>query len=751
MNTSTDRLELAARFVNNTGAPIFLTGKAGTGKTTFLRELAQGTHKRFVVVAPTGIAALNAKGVTIHSQFLLPFGSFLPTREPEGNYTDRPGFFTQQTLARRHPLNQLRRNVLKAIDLLVIDEVSMLRADILDAIDYRLRSVKRNYQVPFGGVQVLLIGDLYQLPPVVKDEEWTILSRFYASMHFFEAKSLQQSGMVYLELDKIFRQQDETFIRILNNLRDNRSTAEDVRILNQHYKTLDEIQELMPCITLTTHNYKADEINLRELRLLDSKSVFFEADIEKEFPENLFPLLQSLELKVGARIMFIKNDSSGLSSYFNGKLATVTYLEANKVTVQMDDTDQEYVLQKELWENKKYRVNSETKELEEEVVGTFSQYPIKLAWAVTVHKSQGLTFDKAIVDVGQAFAPGQVYVALSRLRSLEGLVLRTRVQTEVIYSDAKVVDFTHTKSTDQDLPDLLRQHQENYLLQLVERTFEFESLCNSLTQFAQEHASSMEFEEEDLQKDLPDLFNLLVAEQDNTRKFRYQLLQLVQLKEEEKLLDRLEKGTAYYLELLIGGMKLLIGHLVRVEGYARMKSYQQGLEELDLEFLRKYTALARCTALISAILKGELTGPMDAVDFRIKQVRLQLLTQFRESLPTEGRAKNKSGKKKSVKATPVKEKKEDSKTQSIRLFLEGKTAEEIANERGYTLGTIMSHLGHGVKLGQIQVEALVDQEIVWEIQGLTEKPSSLKGYYDYFEGKYEYDVLRLVLYAGHES
>jgi hypothetical protein len=325
------------------------------------------------------------------------------------------------------------------------------------------------------------------------------------------------------------------------------------------------------------------------------------------------------------------------------------------------------------------------------------------------------------------------------------------VQTDVIYSDSKVVDFTHTKSTDQDLPDLLRQHQENYLLQLVERTFEFESLCNSLTQFAKEHTSSMEFEEEDLQKDLPDLFNLLVAEQDNTRKFRYQLLQLVQLKEEEKLLDRLEKGTAYYLELLIGGMKLLIGHLVRVEGYARMKSYQQGLEELDLEFLRKYTALARCTALISAILKGELTGPMDAVDFRIKQVRLQLLTQFRESLPTEGRAKNKSGKKKSVKATPVKEKKEDSKTQSIRLFLEGKTAEEIANERGYTLGTIMSHLGHGVKLGQIQVEALVDQEIVWEIQGLTEKPSSLKGYYDHFEGKYEYDVLRLVLYAGQES
>jgi DNA-binding NarL/FixJ family response regulator len=422
-------------------------------------------------------------------------------------------------------------------------------------------------------------------------------------------------------------------------------------------------------------------------------------------------------------------------------------LEANEVTVQMDDTDQEYVLQKELWENKKYRVDPDTKELEEEVVGTFSQYPIKLAWAVTVHKSQGLTFDKAIVDVGQAFAPGQVYVALSRLRSLEGLVLRTRVQTEVIYSDAKVVDFTHSKSTNQDLPDLLRQHQDNYLLQLVERTFEFESLGKSLTQFAQEHASSMEFEEEDLQKDLPDLIALLAAEQDNTRKFRYQLLQLLQLKEEEKLLDRLEKGTAYYLELLIAGMKLLIGHLVRVEGYARIKTYQQGLEELDLEFLRKYTAIARCKLLIAAILRGELTGPMDAVDFRIKQVRLQLLTQFRESTPTQGMAKNKSGRKKSTTPKPPKEKKEDSKEQSIRLFLEGKTAEEISVERGYTLGTIMTHLGHGVKTGRIEVEALVDQEIVWEIQGIPEKPSSLKGYFDHFEGKYDYDVLRLVLYA----
>jgi len=748
MNTSTDRLELAARFVNTTGAPIFLTGKAGTGKTTFLRDLAKQTHKRFVIVAPTGIAALNAKGVTIHSQFLFPFGSFLPTREPEGNFTDRQGFFTQQTLARKHPLNQLRRKVLKAIDLLVIDEVSMLRADMLDAIDYRMRSVKRNYQVPFGGVQVLLIGDLYQLPPIVKDEEWTVLSRFYNSMHFFEAKAMQQSGMVYLELDKIFRQQDEPFIRILNNLRDNKSTPEDVRRLNQQFKTLDEIQDLMPCITLTTHNYKADELNLRELRSLESPSFFYDADLDREFPESMFPLPPILELKVGARVMFIKNDSSGNANYFNGKLATVIQLAADEVKVRMDDLQEEYVLRKEDWENKRYRLNVETKELEEEVIGTFSQYPIKLAWAVTVHKSQGLTFDKAIVDVGQAFAPGQVYVALSRLRSLEGLILRTRIHTEVIFSDAKVVGFTQEKSIQQDLAALLSLHQENYLFQVVERSFEFESVIGALIQLQNDQASSMEFEEQALREDLPAVYRLLEAERENTRKFRQQLQYLIQQKEVEKLLDRLEKGSSYYLELLLEGMKILLRHLVKIERFTRVKEYQESMEELELEFLNKYTDIARSKVLLQAILQGQSIGSLEAVDLKIRQVRQQLVAQFREAMPANSTTKNKSGKKKSTKAKQPKEKREDTKEQTIRCFLEGKTPKEIASDRGLTPGTIFNHLTHGVKTGKIHVEALVPQEAIWEIQGVTEKLSSLKAYFEHFEGKYEYETLRLVLYAG---
>jgi len=747
MNASTDRLELASRFINNTGAPIFLTGKAGTGKTTFLRTLSQLTHKRFVIIAPTGIAALNAKGVTIHSQFLLPFGTFLPVREPEGNFTDRNGFFTQQTLARKHPLNQARRNVLKSIDLIVIDEVSMLRADILDAIDYRMRSVKRKYHLPFGGVQILFIGDLYQLPPVVKEEEWGILSRFYNSMHFFEAKALQNSGLVYIELDKIFRQQDETFIRILNNLRDNKSTPEDVRILNQHYKTPDEIRDLPPTITLTTHNYKADEINLRELRLLEGGSFFYDAEVEKDFPEHLYPLPESIELKVGTRVMFIKNDSSGESSYFNGKLATVSELEAGQITVFMDDSREEFRLRKERWENKKYQVNPETKELEEEVIGTFSQYPIKLAWAVTVHKSQGLTFDRAIIDVGQAFAPGQVYVALSRLRSLDGLVLRTRVQTDVIYSDAKVVKFTEGKSERQDLNELLRKNQEAYLEKLIETTFEFDVLLDALAQFGKDPENTLDFEEEDLRRDLPELAGLLKKERENTRKFRQQLLQIILSANQEKLFERLEKGSGYYLDLLSKTLEILIRHQLRIDGYSRIKTYQNSLQELEIELLRKYTAIAKSTQLVCAIINNQISEKMEAIDLRVRQVRVSIAEKVKKELPEKTISKNKTGRVKSKSKTIGNEKKEDTKLHSIRLFLEGKKPEEIAEERGFVLSTIMGHLSFGVILGKIQLEDLVADEVIREIRGVEEKFDSLKGYFEFFQGKYDFGTLRLVLNA----
>ncbi|AMQ56164.1 helix-turn-helix domain-containing protein [Algoriphagus sanaruensis] len=750
-NFSTDRLRLAAQFVNTTSAPIFLTGKAGTGKTTFLRELALTTYKRFVIVAPTGIAALNAGGVTIHSQFLLPFGSFLPVRETEGNYTQRFGFVSQSTLARKHPLNKFRKDVLKSIDLLVIDEVSMLRADVLDAIDYRLRSVKRRYSTPFGGIQVLFIGDLYQLPPVVKDEEWEVMKQFYASMHFFEAKALKDSGMIYLELDKIFRQQDETFIRILNNLRDNRPSLEDIRILNSHYKTPEQIRDLKDCITLTTHNYKADEINRRELTNLPGESFFYLAEIENDFPEALFPLPKALELKVGARIMFIKNDTSGLASYFNGKLATVLGLEEDEILVEMDGDRSEYTLKKELWENKKYQIHPDTKELEEELIGTFSHYPIKLAWAVTVHKSQGLTFDQAIIDVGQAFAPGQVYVALSRLRSIEGLILGTRIREDVLYTDPKVVSFVQSADQSQNLQHLLIQRQGTYLQELIDQTFEVDSLIFSLRQFAKEHDSSMAFEDPEMEKAIPEVYGILESELENTRKFRSQLFSLLLSGQREKLQVRLEKGMEYYLALIRKPIEIILLQELKTESLSRIKSYQNDLSELELELLKKFIQIARVGQLIHRILEGEIPGKIGDFDQEAGKMRLKIIQTLRIAHPDLGtQTSTKSGRKKSKSpktslSQEPKEKKEDTKAWSIRLFQEGKTPGEIAADRGLALSTIIGHLAHGVKQGKIHLHELVEPEVAQEVLQVDPPLEGLKAYFDHFEGKIDYETLRAIL------
>ncbi|HRT54755.1 MAG TPA: AAA family ATPase, partial [Flavobacteriales bacterium] len=366
---------------------VFLTGKAGTGKTTFLHKLAASTHKRYVILAPTGIAALNAKGVTIHSQFLLPFGSFLPEKQrpadiPEGAFHD------QDTLTRRHPLNAIRRHVLREVDLLIIDEVSMLRADLLDAIDFRMRAVRQNRYQSFGGAQVLLIGDLYQLPPVVKDDEWRVMRRYYTSMHFFESRVIKEYGYAHIELDRIFRQQDGDFINILNNLRNNTVTATDVATLNKYYRSDIDAPDSDGVITLTTHNYKADELNQHALVQLVGRSQSYDAVIEGDFPQGMYPVLERIELKVGAQIMFVKNDME--KAYFNGKLARVEAIGHGGITVRMYEGAGDklsagtYLLKRETWENKRYVVDASSHEQKEEVIGTFEQYPIKLAWAITV-------------------------------------------------------------------------------------------------------------------------------------------------------------------------------------------------------------------------------------------------------------------------------------------------------------------------------------------------------------------------------
>jgi hypothetical protein len=748
-NESTDRLELAAKFVNNTGAPIFLTGKAGTGKTTFLRDLVRKTHKRHVILAPTGIAALHAKGVTIHSQFLFPMGSFLPVREPEGNFTSQYGFFTQNTLARKHPLNQLRKNVLKAVDLLVIDEVSMLRADILDAIDYRMRSVKGNYRDPFGGVQVLMIGDLYQLPPIVRDNEWEILRQFYPSMHFFEAHALRNSGMVYLELDKIFRQQDEEFIRILNHLRDNEVSADDVQILNSHYKTEAEVKELPPCIMITTHNYKADQLNQKELDELNITSFFYDAEVEDDFPESLFPLPKTIELREGAQIMFVKNDSSGSSEYFNGKLAKVIRLSKTEVIVRMQDSETEFQLRKERWENKKYIINNETKELDEEVVGTFSQFPIKLAWAVTVHKSQGLTFDRAIIDVGQAFAPGQVYVALSRLRSLEGLVLRSRISSDLIQSDRQVVDFSIGAKKQSRLEELLDQHQGQYVSHILDSTFDFSPIQKELEVFQKDQASSMEFEDDEMRGAIPTIRSRFQSEKENSDKFRRQLLVLVHQNDQAKLQDRLSKGSQYYREIIANQIQQVIGLRSQVEHFSKTKKHQEGLELLEGMLIRKYLEISKVARMVKAILNGEMPGKMEELDQEVLALRMQFLAKAKEKAAEKIQTiKSKTGRKKTGAAKP-KRTKGDSQELTFALFEMGKTIPQIAEERELAASTVKSHLADGIALGRIELSDCLPEEVISEIKSQFDRFKSVSALREHFQGKFDYGTLKMV-FAGNK-
>jgi ATP-dependent exoDNAse (exonuclease V) alpha subunit len=414
------------QFINQTNRSIFLTGKAGTGKTTLLKEIIKSTHKNCVVVAPTGIAALNAGGVTIHSMFQLPFGGFIPDNS-KPQFLENSKFETKATLRRHFKMSGLKKSVIQNMELLIIDEVSMLRSDLMDAIDFMLQSVRRK-NLPFGGVQVLFIGDLLQLPPIIRDEEWRTLRSYYKGKFFFHSHVIQQNPPLYIELSKIFRQTDEQFISVLNNLRNNQISQNDIQILNQFVQPNFDLKANKGYITLTTHNVKADSINSQSLLDLNGKSKVYKALIVDDFPEKIYPLEEKLELKVGAQVMFIKNDLSFDKNYFNGKMGVIKSLSDEEIMVHFPEENKTIEVERYEWQNIRYYVDENTKEINEEVLGTFTHYPIKLAWAITVHKSQGLTFDKAALDVSQVFLPGQAYVALSRLRSLNGLVLLSPLQ-----------------------------------------------------------------------------------------------------------------------------------------------------------------------------------------------------------------------------------------------------------------------------------------------------------------------------------
>ena len=540
------KLQFVEDLVLHTDAHIFLTGKAGTGKTTFLKSLPAKTHKRMVVVAPTGVAAINAGGQTIHSFFQLPFGPQLPegAQDPTGRIKETFSLQFQR-------FTRTKLKIMRTLDLLVIDEISMVRADVLDAVDAVLRRARRSSK-PFGGVQLLMIGDVHQLAPVAKPDEWELLAPYYKTTYFFGSRVLQKTEYLCVELDHIYRQHDTDFITLLNKVRDNRMDAECVQLLNSRY--LPNFRPTEGYITLTTHNYQADDLNQRRLAEIKSKSMMFKAVIEGVFPQSLYPCKEELELKIGAQVMFVRNDPNPEKAYYNGKIGRLTGCDEENGELEVTCGDERIAVTPVRWPNLEYTLNEETQAIEEKEIGSFTQIPLRLAWAVTIHKSQGLTFDKLVVDARQAFAHGQVYVALSRCTSLEGLVLKTKLDAGALVGDGVVDYFVEQmpeREPSQEKVDGLRR---DYELATILELFDFQTLYRAIGRLAKvvmDHRSLFEPEMvQELVRLRDDFHDELVVVAEKFGKQIRQLHQAALCEANPTLQERLRKGAAYFKEHL---------------------------------------------------------------------------------------------------------------------------------------------------------------------------------------------------------
>lgn len=546
------QLKLAFDFIHYTNQNLFLTGKAGTGKTTFLKNLKEISPKRMVVVAPTGVAAINAGGVTIHSFFQLSFGPQLPQIAEKNNSPENVSGVGNAERINRFSRNKI--SLIRSLDLLVIDEISMVRADVLDAIDTTLRRFKNRYR-PFGGVQLLMIGDLQQLAPVIKEAEWKILGKYYETGFFFSSHALKKSDFVGIELKHIYRQSEQEFIDLLNKVRDNKMDSADMQLLNSRFKPGFAPAENEGYITLTTHNYQAKNINQAHLKKLTTKLYQFRCKVEGDFPEYAFPADEILELKTGAQVMFLKNDASPEKRYYNGKIGKVENIIDGRIEVLCPDDNETITVEPDTWENSRYRLNEISGEIEEEVIGKFIQFPLKLAWAITIHKSQGLTFEKAIIDARQSFAHGQVYVALSRCKSLEGLILSTPLNVQSVIKDNTVIGFTTKVEQNQPDKNVLEKHRKTYELQLLNELFNFKPVVGTITYLIKvwnENASSLLGNlQTELQKMLKPIQNEMI---DVAEKFSFQIEKLIDnygyADGNEFLQERLKKAAGYFLEKL---------------------------------------------------------------------------------------------------------------------------------------------------------------------------------------------------------
>jgi hypothetical protein len=626
MENTSPYYQLAHDFALFTNRSIFLTGKAGTGKTTFLHRLKKETKKQMAVVAPTGVAAINAGGTTMHSFFQLPFTPFIPT--PEG----------RKNLIEKMKMQGSRRKVLQELELLVIDEISMVRADVLDSVDTILRHVRYRNNEPFGGVQVIFIGDMFQLSPVATDDEWRLLSRYYTSPYFFHSQVILQQQPVYIELDKIFRQTNGDFIQVLNEVRNDCLSDSSLKLLQSRYNPLFVPPSDDTYITLTTHNYKADQINAEELAKIKGRTYTFDATIEGEYPEKSYPTEKTLELKVGAKVMFLKNDTETPRRFFNGKIGVVESVEEDLIQIKCPDDFEAIELKKAVWENIRYTTNPTTKQIEENELGKFIQYPLRLAWAITIHKSQGLTFDKAVIDAGAAFAPGQVYVALSRCRSLEGMVLLSKINSSSIQNDRQIVEHERNKLSAEILEQQLNESRNMYRSFILMQFFDFKNAVGQISRLINETTEVQSSFNEETLPYLADLLRQAQGMMEIASKFQNQLLGIFEQYpvDEEHLQSRIAAAIDFFNPKMNNLLETLRQSPAVSDSRSNAAEYNDGIKMVFANIAQKIFLMKGLRDKFSVedyfILKNTFTMPELNVNAYAKTSLKQKLTMRQPEL-----------------------------------------------------------------------------------------------------------------------
>jgi ATP-dependent DNA helicase PIF1 len=652
--------------IEYTSRSVFLTGKAGTGKTTFLNEFVKKTKKKHIVVAPTGIAAINAGGVTIHSMFGLPLRTFLPTTDRIDSSLANNIIDLQQHFKYRKD----KLKLLREVEVLIIDEVSMLRADVLDMMDFSLRFIRRNNQ-RFGGVQMLFIGDLYQLPPVVRDEH--VLKMFYNSPFFFDSLAIKDIPLLTIELTKVYRQTDQEFLEILNAIRDGDVANIDFNHLNERYDPGFETGE-EPYVYLCSHNKMADDINQEKLKDIKVSPKSYEAKLFGEFKENQFPNEQFLELKVGAQVMFIRNDITGEKKYFNGKLGEISSLDENEVKVILEGSEREITVKREVWEQKKYSLDTD-KNIKEEVLGSFEQFPIKLAWAVTIHKSQGLTFDKVIIDAGKSFTAGQVYVALSRCRTLEGIILKSKITPEVIFKDNRILKFQGETQANDNVESILNQEKYDYSIRKVLRTVDCQWFLKEVEQWNNLSIVTKSIDRTkssqlylQLKRDVLNLGKIF----EKLERIIFQKVNLfIEKKEDWSEIESKSKGAVnfFFTEIRDKVFNPLKEFYAEIKGAKGLKQYNEELKNW-LEDIEEYLNSLKEIHLLETKLLDEKNDK--EVSMKIAKVPSQVLT--------------------------------------FQLFEQGKTISEIAMERGLVKETVIGHLAKFAEQGLLDIARVITSD-----------------------------------------